>query len=277
MNALELVKEYFPDKDDEFLENVLWTLTGFPCFWKNKEKTVEENLRESLQEVVNLYVEGKDPFIEQEKYMRKENKKNMLKIKEEEKEYNEMILKEIKDYRKEKKMEQLEIKGMPKKPRPKKNEPEVLEKLKNVIKVKLEELFPGEDNDNIANFLVNEIVDYNRMDGYKLAKRMDEEFYTDSDFEIADIFNGFYWDFNKIYDDIVKEWVIEQQIKSPFNIGDIVFIDVYGKEVKGEIVKNYEEKAQTCVFCESLGHIKEEGKVGSHGIIKNYEDVRKEN
>ena len=73
----------------------------------------------------------------------------------------------------------------------------------------------------------------------------------------------------------IKEWVIEQQIKSPFNIGDKILIDVYKKEVEGEIVKDYAEKAQTCVFCESLGHVKGEGKVGSHGIVKNYEDVKK--
>lgn len=36
-------------KEDE-IENIIWSHTGFPCFWPDKEKTPEENFRAQLKE-----------------------------------------------------------------------------------------------------------------------------------------------------------------------------------------------------------------------------------
>ena len=33
MNGIELVKQYFPDADDEYCEYILWNKTGFPSFF----------------------------------------------------------------------------------------------------------------------------------------------------------------------------------------------------------------------------------------------------
>ena len=36
--------------DDSEIENIIWSHTGYPCFWPNKDKTPEENFRAQLQE-----------------------------------------------------------------------------------------------------------------------------------------------------------------------------------------------------------------------------------
>jgi hypothetical protein len=55
MNAQEIAKEYFPDKNDEFLSHVIWEHTGFPEFWNIPEdgNTPEECFRKQLQDFAN--------------------------------------------------------------------------------------------------------------------------------------------------------------------------------------------------------------------------------
>ncbi|TXH11813.1 MAG: hypothetical protein E6R04_00955 [Spirochaetes bacterium] len=36
--------------EEDEIENIIWSHTGFPCFWPNKEKTPEENFRTQLKE-----------------------------------------------------------------------------------------------------------------------------------------------------------------------------------------------------------------------------------
>ena len=57
MNAIDIAREYFPDKDDEFLNHVLWEYTGYPQFWNIPEdgKTPEECLRKQLSEFARRY------------------------------------------------------------------------------------------------------------------------------------------------------------------------------------------------------------------------------
>lgn len=52
MTPLEIAKEYFPDRDDVFLDYVIWNETGFPSFWCIPEdgNTAEECLRKQLKE-----------------------------------------------------------------------------------------------------------------------------------------------------------------------------------------------------------------------------------
>ena len=44
----DIVREYFPDADDEFIEYVIWTHTGYPSFWKTDNPEAE--MRQQLQE-----------------------------------------------------------------------------------------------------------------------------------------------------------------------------------------------------------------------------------
>lgn len=43
----EIVREYFPDASDEEAKCILWSRTGYPCFWTQDD--VEAELREQLQ------------------------------------------------------------------------------------------------------------------------------------------------------------------------------------------------------------------------------------
>ena len=46
--AHEIAREYFPDANSGDLEDIIWSRTGFPCFWKNDD--VEACFREQLLE-----------------------------------------------------------------------------------------------------------------------------------------------------------------------------------------------------------------------------------
>ena len=50
MRAFDVVKEYFPDANDEYADFILWSKTGYPAFWPDKGKSPEENLRVQLAE-----------------------------------------------------------------------------------------------------------------------------------------------------------------------------------------------------------------------------------
>jgi len=170
-------------------------------------------------------------------------------------------------------MIQEEIPGIPKKPRPNKGAPEVIEDFKKEVLVKLDKLFPDEDNGDISDHLVEKMIFYNEIDGYRLAKSLDDRFYIDSDFETADMLNDLHWELDKVYGKAVKKWIEEQGIKVPFEIGDEVSINVLNSYVEGEIHYIYEDSARVSVFCESLGHVRS-GCSGTLGIIKNCEDVK---
>ena len=53
LSALKVAREYFPDRDDEFLGHIIWSHTGFPYFWDIPAdgNTPEECLRKQLKEV----------------------------------------------------------------------------------------------------------------------------------------------------------------------------------------------------------------------------------
>ena len=49
----DIVKEYFPNISDEDMEHIIWSETGFPCFWKIPEdgNTPEECFRKQLMDL----------------------------------------------------------------------------------------------------------------------------------------------------------------------------------------------------------------------------------
>ena len=52
MTGIEIVKEYFPDADDETASDIAWEQTGFPHFWNIPAdgNTPEECFRKQLKE-----------------------------------------------------------------------------------------------------------------------------------------------------------------------------------------------------------------------------------
>ena len=53
LTAFDVAREYFPGKDDDFLESAIWGGTGFPDFWRIPKdgNTPEECFRKQLQEL----------------------------------------------------------------------------------------------------------------------------------------------------------------------------------------------------------------------------------
>jgi hypothetical protein len=49
----QIVREYFPDADEDEIDNILWNYTGFPTFFDGSG-TVEEQLREQLQHLKDV-------------------------------------------------------------------------------------------------------------------------------------------------------------------------------------------------------------------------------
>lgn len=170
---------------------------------------------------------------------------------------------------------QTEFPGMLKKPRPKKSDPKVVEKLKVATVVVLDKLMPDDEgNEVIADYLVDKMTLYHEIDGYLLAKAMDDRFYTMADFEVADAFNDLHWKLDEAYGAVIKEWIEEQQIVSPVQLGDMVKVNILGEEVEGEIIHIYEDSARVSVYCESLDHIRsDKGLSGTTGVIIDYENL----
>lgn len=44
----KIVREYFPDANNDEVDFILWEKTGYPCFWETDD--VEACLRKQLQE-----------------------------------------------------------------------------------------------------------------------------------------------------------------------------------------------------------------------------------
>lgn len=53
MKPIEIVKEFFPNADDELADFILWEETGFPSFWNIPEdgNTPEECVRKQLRDL----------------------------------------------------------------------------------------------------------------------------------------------------------------------------------------------------------------------------------
>ena len=52
----KIVNEYFPNADNDKIGNILWSYTGYPCFWSGDAETC---LRKQLQEAKEGIEAGK--------------------------------------------------------------------------------------------------------------------------------------------------------------------------------------------------------------------------
>jgi len=169
-------------------------------------------------------------------------------------------------------MKQLELPGMPKMPRPEKTDPETIEEFKKIVLGKLNAYYPGEENEEIADYAVRQVAEYRVIDGYQLAKKLDNEYCLEGDVGLVEMLDDFDYDLDTAYWRIIKEWVISQCIEPHFKLGDKVRICLLkGEYIQGEVAEIYKDKARAVIYCESLGHVREGN--GTHGTIKNYEEI----
>lgn len=61
MTAAQLVREYFPDSDDDLVETILWGYTGFPSFF---DGPAEDELRKQLQHLKDVGFDQVDAEID---------------------------------------------------------------------------------------------------------------------------------------------------------------------------------------------------------------------
>jgi hypothetical protein len=148
------------------------------------------------------------------------------------------------------------------------------EELAKVVGEEIYEWGNGTDNTELQQCIedAKEVLSGNiDGNGYELAKDFESDFGYDPDAEMVEILDSVWYKKNEILNNTIKQWVIDDNIKPEYSVGDTVMF-THGREgeVIGEITSIYENTAQYVVCVEILGH--EKGKSGS---IVNYEKVRK--
>lgn len=142
---------------------------------------------------------------------------------------------------------------------------------------------PNETVEEIQEDLM-EIYD-SFSDGFALAKKLDDKGW-EVNTDLVNILDNAQSYIYTALNNAVQAWVEQYDIKPPFPIGHKVKItnnrkritnkaEFIAQEVSGEITKIWEKEAKYTIYCESLGHVRV-GE-GTHGIVKNYEEVREFN
>jgi hypothetical protein len=136
---------------------------------------------------------------------------------------------------------------------------------------------PAPDKQETLKDLARAISHSMLMDGYEIAKELDDDGWFNINSELVEILDKAYWNAKNAHRELIKKWIVENNITNQFNVGDVVTVNrKYKKPVQGEIIDMNKDEATYSVFCESLGHIrKEEGKMraGTTAIIVPFEQV----
>lgn len=142
--------------------------------------------------------------------------------------------------------------------------------------------FPADEAEELAKDIADAIRSH--RDGYEVARELEEFHSWDRlDMEIAQILDGAFSALYEHAERAAKEWVQASGWQPALSIGSRATVSHYDRTarrsvpVEGEICKIDLETARYHVFCESLGHIREEdvakGRTGTLSIIVNAEDV----
>ena len=129
------------------------------------------------------------------------------------------------------------------------------------------------EDDEITEQLADVIYDSIDHDGYDLAKRLEDYCYWESDSQLVDILDGVGHKLYSVWEKKCKEWVIANNIKPQFNVGDrIQWTRQWDGIQKGKISGIMRETAQYTIH--------EDGKSypgGTKdfplGLLLPYEDV----
>lgn len=128
------------------------------------------------------------------------------------------------------------------------------------------------DESEIEKELLEEIA-WNYDDGYKFTRSLESNGWA-VDSELVEILDNATWRVAEAHRKLVEEWVKGNNVKPELAIGDeVIGTHATKGDVRGEIIKIDEARAQYVVHCPSLGHVKTG--VGSHGSYLDYEKVRR--
>jgi len=114
-------------------------------------------------------------------------------------------------------------------------------------------------------------------DGYEVAKVLDDRYMWEVDSELVDILGSVLGTRYRAYDKLVGEWVQQHGVAPKYSVGQrVAFRRPYGARdrVTGEVTAVREKTGQYLVFCEAMGHVREDdGKCGARGVYLDFEDV----
>lgn len=134
------------------------------------------------------------------------------------------------------------------------------------------EALPG-----ITADLVEVLRSYHPLDGYNLARMMEDREYQ-ADAELVIILDDADMAMHDAHRNAVAEWVKLYGIQTGYAIGDQVRFRYYrttaGEKVTGTVYEIDEKHARLSVRCPSLGHV-EAGKIGTRGVIIDFEDAER--
>ena len=152
---------------------------------------------------------------------------------------------------------------------------------KNVVDELLDDKYAGmltdyfDDLDDAKNCINVVLEKCNNTDGYYIARELDDEYCIEPDAKLVDFLDGIDSIVYSQYKKLEKQWVIDNDIKPKFNVGDTVKIisTKSNKLVNGEITKIDTDVAEYYIFISEDGHVKQ-GQ-GTHATIKKFEDIEK--
>jgi len=162
------------------------------------------------------------------------------------------------------------------KKRPNKYDEDIIEKVVEALSQRCMKHQGTNDKKSICEDLKSVLMDCLDDDSYKTARMLDDDCYWSVDSELVDILENIMPLQYKYYESKIEKWVLENNIKPLYQVGDKVNVTSNNKPYKGEVIEIYKKNATYCVYVEKLGHIKKEsGKGGTLGIVKSFEDVSK--
>ena len=161
-------------------------------------------------------------------------------------------------------------------PRPKRNDPAVLDAALASIWPEIVSWGIDEDDEDSKQSIRDGLDDYD-LDGYRFARALDDEGW-DSDAALVEILEGAASHIHRAHDAAVKAWIAEHGwpgVRLP--PGTRIRAKVGGRMVEGEVsqpeygAERYDQHGHYLLFCEREGHVR--AGLGSHGFIVDAESV----
>ena len=114
------------------------------------------------------------------------------------------------------------------------------------------------------------------LDGYAIAKYLDNDCSWNVDADLVEILENAYWIRSSLHDKAVEAWVLACGIKPRLQLGTPVKVKnraTGNKVLDGQIVSIDEKRGTYTVCIEALGHVREG--MGTTGSVLPFEDVER--
>lgn len=108
-------------------------------------------------------------------------------------------------------------------------------------------------------------------DPYKIVKNLESQSW-EGDRDLIDIMDEIYMLRHEAYNSLIKEWVIQHNIKPEYSVGTLVNFKIRSVSYKGEIINVDGALGEYVIFSEQYGHVRDEN--GTQGIRIPFEDVK---